>query len=185
MGCTQEGSAASPAPSGGGGDDATVSDAWAEAGASDGAIVYTVCPDGMDASFGSLASNLFGSLVGCVNICHTPSGAFANGNLDFQEDASFIYGELLGDGGGVPASNQEGTANILRVEPFDPDASILYIKLNLHTINDPVYGSGMPQNAPGTVCPPAIAAVREWILQGAPFAPGEDAGSSDAGNASD
>jgi hypothetical protein len=161
-GCSQKGDAASPGPFA---EDATVD------GDDSDSSAYQFCPD-IDATFGSIQPTLFSDPVGaCVNICHTPTGASRNGNLDFQLEASDIYAELLGDGGGMPAFNEAGTAHILRVTPFDPDASLLYIKLNIHSNTDPLYGSGMPQNMPGSVCPAAIQAVGQWIAQGAPYAP--------------
>jgi hypothetical protein len=165
-GCSQKGDAATPGPFA---EDATV-DAGGGDDSADGPV-YQFCPD-IDATFGSIQPILFSDPVGaCVNICHTPSGASKNGNLDFQLEAGDIYAELLGDGGGMPAFNEAGSAHpILRVAPFDPDASLLYIKLNIHSLMDPLYGSGMPQNSPGSVCPLAIEAVGQWIAQGAPYA---------------
>jgi hypothetical protein len=181
--CTQLGDPASPAPIAG--EDAAV-DVGAVLDAS-----YAFCPDSVDASFGSLATNLFGSMQGCVSICHItirlPDGtqvpAPMNGDLAFDQSPASIYAQLLGpDGGGRIASNEAGTdRTILRVAPFDPDASLLYIKLNLHTFADPRYGSGMPGNTPGSVCPPAIEAVHDWIAQGAPPAEAPAAG-ADAGD---
>jgi hypothetical protein len=164
FGCSQEGEAAAPGPA----EDATMADV----DAGEDVVVYQLCPD-IDATFGSIQPNLLSDLVGCINICHTKSGAPMNGHLNFDVplEASDIYAELLGDGGGMPAYNEAGTAHILRVAPFDPDASLLYIKLNLHSNANPLYGSGMPQNMPGTVCPAAIAAVGHWIAQGAPLGP--------------
>ncbi len=167
-GCSQRGAAASPGPPAEAGSDATL----AEVDAGDDAAVYAICATEIDASFGSIDTNLLTTIAGCINICHTPSGAPSSGNLDFLLDASAIYTELLGpDGSGAPATNEAGTAQVLRVVPFDPDASLLSIKLNLHTLTDPLYGSGMPQSDPGSVCPATVDAVREWIAQGAPFEP--------------
>jgi hypothetical protein len=182
VGCSQEGDAAAPGP----GVDATTADMNAGDDSSDAAF-YTICPPlddagvvSIDATFGSIEANLLQTVAGCINICHmscpkgvTNCGAAVNGHLNFDLslDASDIYAQLLGDGGGMPAYNEGGTAHILRVAPFDPDASLLYIKLNLHSGANPLYGSGMPQNSPGSVCPPAIAAVGQWIAQGATFDP--------------
>ncbi len=152
-------------------DSADNADTADDAGDGDGGgAVYTICPVSIDASYGSIANNLFQS-VGCVNVCHITAGVAQNGDLDFTLDAAAIYVELLGpDGGGAPASNMTGKAHLLRVAPFDPDASLLYIKLNLHGSINPLYGSGMPFNAPGTVCPAAVDAVGTWIARGAAFA---------------
>jgi hypothetical protein len=152
-------------------------------GGDGGGNPYTICPDSIDASFGSIVQNLLGT-IGCTSICHVPGkGLPQNGDLDFDLDASGIYQELLGDGGGEPAKNEQGTAYVLRVDPFHPDASLLYIKLNLHTDLDKLYGGGMPNNAPGTVCPAAVDAVGTWISQGALFAPPGDSSEAGAGDA--
>jgi len=176
LGCN-EGSPASPtfqtpgtgcaAPS-----DAGVEDAAADAGG-DGAVTYAVCPPDVDASFGSLLTTIFSTSSCGTNQqgnCHSSTGASPQGTgnlLDFTLDAGDVYAELLGDGGGAPATNLAGTAKVLRVVPFDAGASMLYIKLTLKTTNDPRYGSGMPLTAPGSVCPGALDAVRSWIDQGA------------------
>jgi hypothetical protein len=166
-GCSQSGDPASPSLPGYVDATATGDDSGDEGG--DGGPGYTICPESIDASYGSIAENLLQSF-GCTSICHVTGGALMNGNLDFTLDAAAIYVELLGpDGGGTLASNMAGSAQILRVAPFDPDASLLYIKLNLHSAVNPLYGSGMPNNAPGTVCPPAIDAVGTWIARGAAF----------------
>jgi hypothetical protein len=165
-GCSQKGDAASPGPFA---EDATVDAGGDDSG--DDVVFYAVCPQDIDATFGSVEANLLNN-AGCISTCHVSgTPASKNGNLVFELEASDIYAELLGDGGGMPAFNEAGSARILRVAPFDPDASLLYIKLNLHYSTDPLYGSGMPWGTPGSVCPAAIEAVGQWIAQGAPYAP--------------
>jgi hypothetical protein len=88
--------------------------------------------------------------------------------LDYSLDASAVYAELLGDGGGHPSTNLSGDGGrIPRVAPFDSDASMLYIKLTLTTHDNPYYGAGMPLPTPGSVCPATLEAVKTWIDQGA------------------
>ena len=137
---------------------------------------YAVCPDGMDASFGSIYGQML-STASCgasSNACHSTVGASPNGVgnlLDFSLDAGAVYAELLGaDGGGQLATNlDEPQVHVLRVVPGDAGASMLYIKLTLDSGKDPLYGSGMPLTAPGSVCPAAVDAVATWINGGAPL----------------
>ena len=140
----------------------------------DAGPVYVVCPDGMDASFGSIYTRMLSTAVASCGAlgfgCHSTFSAMQTGSeLDFSLDASAVYAELLGrDGGGQPATNIAGDAGgtVLRVVPGDAGASMLYIKLTL-TQSDPRYGAGMPLYTPGSVCPAALDAVREWIDNGA------------------
>jgi hypothetical protein len=168
-GCSQAGSVAAPITEEDSGDGADVS--------------YIYCPESIDSSYGSIAENLLMTNA-CTSICHITMGAAQNGDLDFTVDPAAIYRELLGpDGGGAPASNMVGTASVLRVDPFHPAESLLYIKLNLHSNINKLYGSGMPGNAPGALCPAAVEAVGSWIAQGALF--GQVADSPDSGLAAD
>jgi len=49
-----------------------------------------------------------------------------------------------------------------------PPADVrLVVKLGTRTGMDPKYGSGMPFTAPGSVCPAALGAIRDWISAGA------------------
>jgi hypothetical protein len=163
-GC-DEGSAASPTFDGAGLGDATIPDAGP---------AYAVCPPGMDASFGSIYSQMLSTPSCGVNNpgnCHSTAGSQIVGTLlSFEVDASAVYGELLGDGGGAPAQNiDHPSVHVLRVDPGHADASMLYIKLTLvGAKNDPSYGAGMPLTSPGSVCPEAVSAVGDWINAGAP-----------------
>ncbi len=161
---------------------------------------YAVCPTGMQPTFDSIytlmlsaGSTQLDGQQSCganvANNCHSTSGSSVMGNgclLDFSLDESLVYAELL-----KPSTNIGDTSNPtagfhpLRVAPGDAGASMLYVKITLDTSSDPNYGSGMPYTDPGSVCPEAVAAVREWIDQGAPGPPGGDAGAgSDASDAS-
>jgi hypothetical protein len=163
-GC-DEGSPAAPSFDG---SDATVQ-GGGEAGPS-----YAVCPPGIDASFGSIYGQML-STASCGSHnptgCHSTSGSLNTGSLlDYSLDASAVYAELLGDGGGAPAENiDHPDVHVPRVVPFDASASMLYIKLTLvDASNDPQYGGGMPLTAPGSVCPAVLSAVADWINAGAP-----------------
>jgi hypothetical protein len=158
-----------------------------------------ICPE-LDPSFDSIRTKLLetdscGADRG--GKCHSAGGAIYSGGLDYTADASALYEEFLGDSGlGQRAENIAGSAtNLLRVVPGNADQSFLYIKLVTHSKADPNYGSGMPQDYPGAMCATSVAAVQQWIDNGAKFeedasAP-EDAGSDadaadlDAGDAGD
>jgi hypothetical protein len=143
-----------------------------DAGSDDGG--FAVCPPGIDPTFTSILSKMLAT-SGCGSDspynCHSASGASPAGTgnlLDFSADAATVYAELLGaDGGGREAVNLAGVARVQQVVPGDASASFLYIKLLLKTGADYQYGAGMPLQAPGSVCPAAIDAVRQWIEQGA------------------
>ena len=137
-----------------------------------GPPAYAVCPD-MDASFGSIYGQMLNPQQNCGSAnakCHSPDSVGNTGiTLDYALDASAVYAELLGDGGGFPSENlNHPDVYVPRVVPFDAGASMLYLKLTIDSGNDPQYGSGMPQTAPGSVCPDAVKAVADWINQGAP-----------------
>jgi hypothetical protein len=162
-----EGSPAAPVFEGGVSELAT--DAGLEAGP-----MYAVCPPDIDASYGSLLTQMFAtSSCGTDRVlnCHSASGAAPRGTgnlLDFSVDAAAVYEQLLGDGGGHSSTNLSGTARVLRVVPGDASASMLYIKLILTAPADKNYGAGMPLDFPGSVCPEAVEAVKKWIDEGAP-----------------
>lgn len=148
-------------------------DAGEDGDAGDAEAGYAVCPEALDATFGSIYGSILspeGGSCGAVGFgCHSTIAAQENkSQLDFSLDAAAVYAELLGDGGGYPASNIAGDAGhvVLRVAPFDAGASMLYIKLTL-TGNDPRYGAGMPLYTPGSICPPALEAIKQWIDTGA------------------
>jgi hypothetical protein len=157
----------------------------ASGGPSDGGDAsYAVCPPGLDASFSDLLNRVLSTQASCgtstTNNCHSPSGATAIGSglnlalldsgLEGGLDAGAIYAELVNHKaaniGCIPMPDA-GCPNVERVVPGDAGASLLYIKLKLTTTSDPLYGAGMPLNAPGSVCPEALDAFKTWIDQGA------------------
>src|SRR5215472_6219174 len=150
-------------------DAGTDADATADTGYDSG---YAVCPEGgLDASYSAIYSLVLAT-DGCGaqnKVCHSTFGAQNTGSLlDYSLDASAVYTELLGDGGGALASDPCGDAGgvLLRVVPYDADASFLYIKLTL-THFDRRYGQGMPLYTPASVCPEALDAIKTWIDDGA------------------
>lgn len=75
------------------------------------------------------------------------------GDMDLSE--SLAYGSLVG----VESSNH---APALRVAPGDPDASVLWNKVNYTE----VYGLGMPPDG-SALSSEDLATIRDWIEQGA------------------
>ncbi|HEY3820444.1 MAG TPA: hypothetical protein VGL81_24935 [Polyangiaceae bacterium] len=157
---------------------------------------FAVCPPDIDASFGSIYTQMLStsSCGSASSSCHSTLGSSPAGTgngLDYSQDAGAVYAELLGpDGGGQLAHNIQGTTSVLRVVPFDAGASMLYIKLTTTSATGP-YGSGMPDTAPGSVCPATLEAVAAWINAGAPLVPPDAgpvvdaAGDADAGAGAD
>ncbi|MEO8799822.1 MAG: hypothetical protein ABI551_18145, partial [Polyangiaceae bacterium] len=126
-----------------------------------------LCPT-LDPAFDSIATQLLDSnSCGAARggHCHSSGGAVNSGGLDFSAPAAAIYAELVGDGGTLAhAQNISGDdRSLYRVVPGDAGASFLYIKLVTHSGTDPRYGSGMPFDHPGELCPAAIEAVKTWI----------------------
>jgi hypothetical protein len=97
--------------------------------------------------------------------CHSRDGAASSSGLDLSVDpyTNLVNRVALNLG----ASTQRQT--FLLVTPGDdsPEGSFLIRKLQLTGPANPLYGSGMPADAPGSICAEAVAVVRQWIAQGA------------------
>lgn len=146
-----------------------------------------ICPT-IEPNFASIRSGLLQTNscgAGRSGSCHSSGGATYSGWLDYSVDASALYEEFLGDAGtGHIAQNvgntQADRKPVYRVIPGDAGASLLYIKLTLTTGNDPDFGSGMPLDHVGSLCPADIKAVGDWINGGAQFTDDQDAEAEDA-----
>jgi len=97
--------------------------------------------------------------------CHSSDGAASSSGLDLSTDP---YTSLVNR----TAQNRGATSPLLTfilVKPLEdsPESSFLVRKLQLTDPANPLYGSGMPADALGSICPDAVAAVRQWIAQGA------------------
>src|ERR1700730_3746065 len=111
------------------------------------------------ADFQSIQDNVFTPIC---SVCHIGAGAPEG----LQLDAAHSYNLLVG----VPSAEQP---NLLRVKPSDPNGSYM-----LHKIEGPpgIVGGQMPLGE--TPLPPAtIAAISQWITNGAPNAPAAAASS--------
>jgi len=97
--------------------------------------------------------------------CHSRDGAASASGLDLSTDP---YTNLVGRTAQNRGATQHFQTFIL-VTPGDdsPEGSFLVRKLQLSDPANPLYGSGMPADALGSICPEAVAVVRQWIAQGA------------------
>ncbi|HYR20641.1 MAG TPA: hypothetical protein VEQ15_14175 [Myxococcales bacterium] len=93
--------------------------------------------------------------------CHSTEGAASASFLDLSGDA---YPRLVGRTAVNPLGDRK---DLVLVKPGDPQNSFLVQKLRLTTALDPHLGSGMPADAPGSICPSSVDAVAQWILAGA------------------
>jgi hypothetical protein len=126
-----------------------------------GASQDATCPSAVQPTFSSIDQKVLKPL--CTG-CHQPAFASTSGDLDLSGDG---YAALVG----VLAKNTAATSpppGLLRVKAGDPDQSLLWLKLVTKSFNDPRYGSGMPQDRPGSLCQAVTDTVRAWIQGGAP-----------------
>lgn len=110
----------------------------------------------------SFANDVFPKLVRIkCGACHNDAPSFG-GLAFFPGGPEFAYANLVG----VPSGDKEGYlcagSGLKRVEPGDPDKSLMYLK-----ITAPPCGGKMPPAAFGTATPEQVALVRQWILDGA------------------
>jgi hypothetical protein len=119
------------------------------------------CPR-LQPTFSSIDAHLI--KVGCgskQNNCHSADSPALGSGPSFVGDA---YRTLVG----APAENRTGSARgLILVKPGDPANSFLLTKLRLTDAANPLYGSGQPASAPGSVCAEAQAVIERWIVEGA------------------
>jgi hypothetical protein len=119
------------------------------------------CP-ALQPTFSSINRSLL--QVGCgvkQNNCH------ADGSTGVGSGPSFS-GHPFRTLVGAPAANVMGTARgLILVKPGDPGNSFLLTKLRLTDTANPLYGSGQPASAPGSICAAAQDVIALWIAQGA------------------
>lgn len=107
---------------------------------------------GIEPTLPSIQEHVFGRI--CVN-CHVPDGPGAFMLLDSEDHA---YENLVNvQSGEVPALD--------RVEPGDPDASYIVHKIEGQAS---IVGDRMPPPPESMLSPEEIAAIRQWIQNGAP-----------------
>jgi hypothetical protein len=108
----------------------------------------------------SFANDIFPRVIRLkCGACHNDAPSF--GGLAFFP-ADMAYANLVG----VPSGNEETFkcrgSGLMRVQPGEPDKSLLYLKLT-----NPPCGSKMPPGMFGMATPEQIELVRQWILDGA------------------
>lgn len=136
------GSAAAPAAAGSGG------------GAAGSAV---------DAGAGKLsfAKDVYDPIIRArCSACHTDAPSF--GGLAFFPGAMTAYSNLVGVPAGAADNNLCRASGLLRVQPGDPDRSLIYLKLT-----KPSCGSQMPPAAFAPPTPAQIEIIRQWIADGA------------------
>ena len=93
--------------------------------------------------------------------CHSADGAGTASFLDLSGDA---YPLLFNRTAVNPLGDSK---DLILVKPGDPDASFLVQKLRLASALDAHLGSGMPADAPGSICSSSVDVVAQWIRDGA------------------
>ena len=109
----------------------------------------------------SFATDIFPKVIRAkCSACH--SDAPNMGGLAFFPGAETAYKNLVN----VPAGNEETYKckgiGLMRVQPGDPDKSLIYLKLT-----NPPCGSKMPPGMFGMATPEQVELVRQWIAEGA------------------
>jgi hypothetical protein len=97
--------------------------------------------------------------------CHSRDGAATASGLDLSTDP---FTNLVNRRAQNLGATQKPVTFIL-VAPGEgsPEGSFLVRKLQIADPANPLYGAGMPADAPGSICPEAVAVVQDWIAQGA------------------
>jgi hypothetical protein len=93
--------------------------------------------------------------------CHTDAVSFGSLQL-FPGGAAAAYANLVGMPAGPAEGNLCRDSGLVRVQPGDPDKSLIYLKLT-----KPSCGSQMPPAAFAQPTPEQVELVRKWIADGA------------------
>ena len=122
------------------------------------------CP-ALQPRYSSIDRDLFqvscGTLGNKAFNCHSTEGAATSSFLDLSGDP---YPRLLNTTAVNPLGDSK---DLILVKPGDPDTSFLVQKLRLTSALDAHLGSGMPADAPGSICSSSVEAVAQWIRDGA------------------
>jgi mono/diheme cytochrome c family protein len=106
---------------------------------------------GIEPTLPSIQEHVFGAI--CIN-CHVPGGA---GSFMLLDTAEHAYQNLVD----VPSLEDP---SLDRVEPGDPEASYIVHKIEGRAT---IQGDPMPPPPETRLTPEEIAAIREWIENGA------------------
>ena len=109
-------------------------------------------PAGLQPTLASIQDNVF-TVTCAVSSCHSGAGA----PYGLQLDRGFSAGNLIS----VPSGQ---APNLIRVVPFDPDASFLIQKLQGA---DGLLGERMPAGGRAPLTTATINVIRQWIQDGA------------------
>lgn len=119
------------------------------------------CPK-LEPTFSSINSRFLQVGCGVRQItCHSGDSPAVESGPSF---AGRPYATLVN----AAAANRLGTERgLVLVKPGDPGSSFLLTKLRSTSASDPRFGSGQPADAPGSTCAEALAAIEQWIQNGA------------------
>jgi uncharacterized membrane protein len=109
----------------------------------------------------SFAADVYGPVIRarCAS-CHTDAPSF--GGLTFSPDAATAYANLVGVPAGAAEANQCKASGLMRVQPGDPEHSLIYTKLT-----KPICGKQMPPAAFPQATAAQVEIIRKWIADGA------------------
>ena len=109
----------------------------------------------------SFANDVFPKVIRSkCGACHNDGPSF--GGLAFFPGPETAYANLVGVRSGDKEEYLCAGSTLKRVEPGDPEKSLMYLKLT-----NPSCGRKMPPPAFGTTTPEQIELVRQWIADGA------------------
>ena len=109
----------------------------------------------------SFAADVYDQVIRAkCSACH--SDAPSMGGLALFPGAATAYANLVGVPAGAAEGNACRNAGVLRVQPGEPDKSLIYLKLTM-----PICGSVMPPAAVGQTTTAQVELVRKWIAEGA------------------
>jgi hypothetical protein len=110
----------------------------------------------------SFANDVFPKVIRSkCSACHNDAPSFG-GLAFFPGGAEFAYANLVGVPSGDKPEYQCAGSGLNRVQPGEPEKSLIYLKLTL-----PPCGGKMPPPAFGTTTPEQQELVRQWIADGA------------------
>ncbi len=109
----------------------------------------------------SFANDVFPKVIRVkCGSCHNDAPSF--GGLAFFPGPELAYTNLVGVPSGDKPAYQCAGSGLNRVQPGEPENSLIYLKLTL-----PPCGGKMPPPAFGTATPEQVELVRQWIVDGA------------------
>ena len=110
----------------------------------------------------SFAADVYDQVIRAkCSACHSDGPSM--GGLAMFPGAATAYANLVGVPAGAAEGNLCRNSGVLRVQPGEPDKSLIYLKLT-----NPICGSAMPPAALGKAATAAqVELIRQWIADGA------------------